>query len=200
MPGRMSPQDAAQLIVRSLGARSDNGVSLVGIDGRSGSGKTSLTELVLAALRMRGAATECVHLDDLYAGWDGLAEALPVLREQVLRPLRAGQPGAYRPYDWQHGRFAAERVLVRPHPVVVVEGVGAVHADPGAYDLTIWLAAPEAVRRRRALGRDGETFAPHWQGWAQQEDELFGEGPGLPSGEPHLVLELHTPATSVGRG
>ena len=29
------------------------------------------------------------------------------------------------------------------------------------------------MRRRRALDRDGETYAPHWERWAAQERVTF---------------------------
>ena len=29
------------------------------------------------------------------------------------------------------------------------------------------------VRRARALSRDGETYAPHWERWAAQEDAVY---------------------------
>jgi anthranilate synthase component 1/para-aminobenzoate synthetase len=37
----------------------------------------------------------------------------------------------------------------------------------------IWLEAAPAVRKRRALDRDGETFAPYWDSWAAQEDAML---------------------------
>ena len=40
-------------------------------------------------------------------------------------------------------------------------------------DLLVWLEAPEGLRRERALSRDGQTFAPHWERWAAQEAEVL---------------------------
>jgi hypothetical protein len=37
----------------------------------------------------------------------------------------------------------------------------------------IWLEADRDVRFQRGVERDGETFLPHWQRWAIQEDALF---------------------------
>ena len=36
-----------------------------------------------------------------------------------------------------------------------------------------WLEAPADVRKKRALDRDGETFAPYWDMWAAQEDAML---------------------------
>ncbi|WP_432498134.1 dephospho-CoA kinase [Kineococcus gypseus] len=141
------------------------GPRVVLVDGRSGSGKTSLA----AALAPRlGAAV--VHLDELYPGWDGLAAGVGVLAREVLAPLRAGRTAAPARWDWGAGRWGPA-VPVPAAPVVVCEGVGAGCAGPG--ELLVQLSAPGAVRRRRALARDGSTYAPHWRRWAAQEEELF---------------------------
>lgn len=143
---------------------------LIAIDGRSGSGKTRY-----AADRFPGAAV--VHMDDLYAGWSGLAAGPTALAEQVLAPLRRGEPAAYRQFDWHAGRFASA-VSVAPAELIVIEGVGS-SAPPATdfYDERIWLTAPTAVRKARALARDGAVFAPHWDSWAAQEELLFPTDP-----------------------
>jgi hypothetical protein len=35
------------------------------------------------------------------------------------------------------------------------------------------MEAPEVVRKKRALDRDGETFTPYWDMWARQEDAML---------------------------
>jgi len=40
-------------------------------------------------------------------------------------------------------------------------------------DVRIWLDAPDAVRKRRALERDGETYAPHWDEWQRQWESFI---------------------------
>jgi cytidylate kinase len=37
----------------------------------------------------------------------------------------------------------------------------------------MWLDASEEVRYRRAMERDGATYAPHWARWAAQERAHF---------------------------
>ena len=37
----------------------------------------------------------------------------------------------------------------------------------------VWVEATDALRKRRALSRDGETYAPHWDRWAAQEDAVY---------------------------
>jgi hypothetical protein len=147
---------------------------LAGVDGRSGAGKTLLTGALDRELRRRGATTTVVHMDDLYAGWNGLVSSLPVLRDQVLKPLRAGRAGCFRQWDWHRGAPGAV-TGVPASSVVLVEGVGALAAWPGAYDLRVWVQAPAEVRHRNAVARDGTDTRRHWDDWAAQEDVVFGE-------------------------
>ena len=36
--------------------------------------------------------------------------------------------------------------------------------------LGLWLDAPAEQRFARAIARDGDAYAPHWQRWAEQEE------------------------------
>ena len=47
-------------------------------------------------------------------------------------------------------------------------------SDACAMALRVWVDAPTALRKERALSRDGETYAPHWDRWAAQEDAVYG--------------------------
>lgn len=200
-----SAERAADALVDLLPSRSAAGPLLLGIDGRSGTGKTTVAAAVGRALAGRQVSAHCVQMDELYAGWQGLAGALASVRHQVLAPLRAGVTASYRRWDWAHQRWEPEPITVGRPDVVVVEGVGAVHADPHAYDLTVWLSAPTPIRRRRALARDAEVFAPHWESWAAQENALFGPRSDVPPPWPvdvHLrvVNEEHEQHPGQGRG
>ncbi|TNM64684.1 hypothetical protein FHN55_13685 [Streptomyces sp. NP160] len=146
---------------------------VLALDGPSGSGKTTLAAAVAAALRARGVSATKVHMDDLYPGWDGLAEAVGLVTAQVLEPLTAGAPAAFHRWDWVAHRWA-ERVPVPAADIVVVEGVGC-GSRPCAPHLTalVWVEADDDVRMRRGIERDGEAYRPHWERWAAQERVLF---------------------------
>lgn len=97
-----------------------------------------------------------------------------LLAAQVLTPLRRGEPAAYRRFDWEAGEFA-ELCHVPLAGYVIVEGVGSSVGIAGPYaDVRVWLEAPTSERRRRGLARDGDSYAPHWDRWAAQEDTIFG--------------------------
>lgn len=145
------------------------GLRIITIDGRSGAGKTELARAVAADLD-----AEVLAVEDLYPGWAGLHEGVQLLRG-LLTDLCAHGSVEVPQWDWTAMAWSPHRRPLAPRRVLVVEGVG---AGVGAADLAtarVWLAAPEGVRRTRALARDGDVFAPHWQAWAEQEDALFGD-------------------------
>lgn len=147
------------------------------IDGRSGSGKTSLAD----ELAVRHGAQR-LQLDDLYPGWLGLGRG----SASVATALRSG---AYRRYDWAAADFA-ETVSLVPGRSLIVEGCGSLTKDnldaalmwAAQYHTanttqpmvaSVWLEAAPELRKARALARDGESFAAHWQQWAEQEDAHY---------------------------
>jgi uridine kinase len=142
---------------------------LVCVDGPSAAGKTDLAARLASALD----DPPVVHMDDLYDGWDGLAEGVRRLRDLVAA-LTDG-PARYRRYDWARGAYGAE-VEVGSPPVLVVEGVGAGAVADRAV-LTIWLETPEVVRYRRGMARDGEAYRPYWDRWAAQERAHYAATP-----------------------
>lgn len=145
---------------------------ILAIDGRSGAGKTSLAVETAALLRPH-LSVSVFHLDSVYPGWDGLAASLPGYVQDVVSPLSAGRPAHWRWWDWTTGAPGAADDTA-PADVVILEGVGAGHrqARPHMHAVA-WVAMEDAERKRRALDRDGETFAAHWDRWASQEDEYL---------------------------
>ncbi|MDO5501754.1 MAG: AAA family ATPase [Actinomycetia bacterium] len=143
-------------------------VTVVAIDGLSGSGKTTLADSVAAVL---GAVV--VHMDDLFPGWDGLAESVGLLVRQVLEPLARGERAAYRVWDWGRNEWG-ETATVPGGDLLVIEGCGSSVGPAGEFAaVRVWVEAPLEERMRRGLERDGEAYRPHWERWAVQEAELF---------------------------
>lgn len=141
---------------------------LIALDGRSGSGKSSLAAL-LANQLSKTASVAVLRLEDLYHGWDGL-QAAQDLYSGLLEQLAHGRTASWLLWDWD-ADAPGDTASLDPAQVVIVEGVGAAHRQVrGLLDLSIWLQAPAGVRKQRALQRDGQTYAPHWERWAAQED------------------------------
>lgn len=175
VPVAMSPDQAARDLAPRLSAlagerapasphgeaaRAQRAVPVVTIDGYSGSGKSTLA----AALVRLVNGWQVLHLDDWYPGWDGLAAGADIAR-RIAADLRGGRASSYEAWDWENGTTGATiRVPLSP---TIIEGCGAIEAEA---DLTIWIADPgEDERRSRALARDGQTYAPHWRRWAEQD-------------------------------
>jgi uridine kinase len=141
---------------------------VVAVDGRSGSGKTSLAAELSGAL-----GAPAVAVEDLYGGWDGLERGIDLLVSAVLEPLAAGRAALVPRYDWIAAAWDTPWAL-EPPEVLIVEGVGAGARRAAAYEsLLIWTETAASVRKKRALDRDGDTFAPHWDAWAAQEDAML---------------------------
>jgi 4-amino-4-deoxychorismate synthase, component I len=173
VPVTMGPDEVARELAPRLSAlagerapasfdeKSDKlGVPVVTIDGYSGSGKSTLA----AALARLVNGWQVLHLDDWYPGWDGLAAGARIAR-RIAADLRGGRASSYEAWDWEAGETGATiRVPLAP---TIIEGCGAIEAEA---DLAIWIADPgEDERRSRALARDGQTYAPHWRRWAEQD-------------------------------
>ena len=142
------------------------GATTVLIDGRSGAGKSTLAD----ALCERWESSVIVRLEDIYPGWDGLDRASEHVPAHLLQPRASGRDGRWHRWDWV-ANAPAEWHSVTAGQRLIVEGVGALHPDSRAVaDLGIWVDAADDVRKERALRRDGETFRPHWDRWAAQED------------------------------
>lgn len=139
---------------------------VLAVEGRSGAGKSTLA----AALGHAAPDAVQVSMDEFNPGWDGLDAGIRLLVTDLLLPLATGRPAGVRRWDWTADRPGAWRVI-EPAPLLLVEGIGsgAEHCAPYLSGL-VWVEAPDDVRRHRALARDGEGYAPHWQRWAAQEE------------------------------
>lgn len=141
---------------------------VIAIDGRSGAGKSTFANALAAEL-----SAPVVSLEYLYDGWDGLDRGIDLLVSHVLRPLAAGKTADVPRYDWDREAWGEPWPLAPP-TVLIVEGVGAGARQAAVYEnVLVWLEAPAPVRKRRALDRDGETFAPYWDQWAAEEDVML---------------------------
>lgn len=160
--------EARLAAARSLAARARSAAiagrrSVVLVDGRSGTGKTTLGAALAASL-----GSQLVHLDDVYPGWDGLRDAADAVPRDVL-----GTASGYRRWDWA-ASAPADWVSLDPDVSIVIEGCGALsRASAPLATLRVWMTADDAVRKRRAIDRDGEVFAVEWERWAAQEDAFI---------------------------
>jgi histidinol-phosphate phosphatase family protein len=164
--------------IRALLERNQRPV-LVGVCGRSRSGKSVIAHAVIRSLTEDGVSCLCVRLDDWIVP---LAERGPLasakLRNRVealpamVAALRAGETVHAPGYDTVT-RGAREAITYEPlgRSVILIDGSFAAHRTVRSMlDLTAFVAVPEELQRQR--------FAAfyRWKGLDQQAiDALWGE-------------------------
>ncbi|WP_299167320.1 aminodeoxychorismate synthase component I [uncultured Arthrobacter sp.] len=161
---------------------------IIAVDGRSGAGKTTLA-VELAALLREHHTVSLFHLEDIYPGWEGLADGMERYVRTVLTPLASGRPAQWTAWDWTANDDGDTR-LTQPADIVVVEGVGAACAAARKLlDVVVWIEADDNLRRTSALTRDGDTYAPFWQRWSDQEERWLAADSPVPHAD--LLVQGH---------
>ena len=142
------------------------GCTLVAVDGPSGSGKSTY-----AVGLAQATGGHVLHVDDMHQGWTMLAGSIHLVRQLLMDPVRLGEPAAYPTWDWERDLRGPD-VPVAPRPLVVLEGVGAMVVAEDLASASIWVEAPEPVRYRRTMSRDG-LMDGRWAQWAAQERAIY---------------------------
>jgi cytidylate kinase len=133
------------------------------IDGGSGAGKSTLAGQLAEQL-----GAQLVRLENVYPGWDGLEAASTAVSDDILAP---DDPG-WRAWNWTL-EAPSEWHLVDDARPLVIEGSGSLSRRNRALaTFGIWVQLDPETRQRRALARDGEFYAPHWDRWAAQEQRF----------------------------
>lgn len=169
---------------------------VIAIDGRSGAGKSTLTAAVSRELCTEGiiAQVTVIEGDDFYAG--GSAEtwisrtaaenASRVIdwrrqRNALEQILRDGVTEWY-PFDWDAetwdsdvGPLKHSKVSARTSALIILEGVYSCRPElQDLLDLKVLLVAPEDVRVRQLIEREGDSDQDGWVArWAASEDHYF---------------------------
>ena len=154
----------------------DRGVQtpIILIDGRAGSGKTTLAAKLQQRLFNEGESLpRVIHMDDLYPGWDGLAAGVDYLNRQILKFVQRGETANWQLFDWETGSRDQWLEFSGGTPLIV-EGVGALNRYAAEIaQLKVWLEVPEETRRERWIQRDGHKFDDNWAPWAAQELDFY---------------------------
>jgi pantothenate kinase len=175
--GTWTVRDVRLVVRRLLDAAGNTGDRpvMVAVDGRSGSGKSTIAERIAALVP----GSVVVHTDDVaweesFFGWDA------VLSNHVLGPAREGAAVSYRPAAWERLGRAGSIDIPSGTTLLLVEGVGASRASlVDRYDATVWVSADEQERRRRGVARDvvlGRTEVEaeeFWDTWQSEEDPFL---------------------------
>lgn len=152
--------------------------AVVAIDGRCGSGKTTLAELAKKLFDCR-----VFHMDDYYLplaqrkpDWEQIPAGnmdLERLRNQVLEPVRLGQSVQYIPYSCQAGRYGQAK-QISPAALTIIEGSYSQHPELASYyDMTLFLTCTPAEQEGRLRKREGDFFGMFQQRWIPMEEAYF---------------------------
>lgn len=153
--------------------------TVIAIDGRCASGKTTLAEILS---RVLGASV--IHMDDFFLPpslrtEDRLAEAggnvhYERFALEVLPRLSLSAPFSYRVFDCGQMDYAGERA-VDASPVRIVEGSYALHPAFGDYaHLAVFSHVEADEQMRRILIRNGEEMAERFRTrWIPMEERYF---------------------------
>ncbi|MEO7267884.1 MAG: MFS transporter [Knoellia sp.] len=168
-----------QRLVADRGPRC-GAVTIVAVDGPSGSGKTTL-----AADLGRDLDALVLHVDDMHQGWTGLLSTVELARASLVDAWSQGEPASRPTWDWDSDRRDADEAVPQAN-LVVLEGVGAFAIAGDSAAVRVWVEAPPEERHDRAIARDGEVFASHWDTWADQERQLYAVSPGCDDADVRL--------------
>ncbi|RDV12914.1 hypothetical protein DXK94_00220 [Arthrobacter sp. RT-1] len=169
---------------------------IVAVDGRSGAGKTSLVDRLLAQVP----ASAVVHTDDV--AWHlSFFDWADELRTGVLEPLHRGEEVHYRPPGWVARERPGAIALPAGRSVVWVEGSGSSRqALTDLIDASIWVQCDNLEARRRLRARDGQEEEELHREWEEQEipfllqDRPWERATVIVAGRP---LMEHDPNTQV---
>ena len=176
--------------IRSL-KRLDNRPLLIAIDGASGSGKSSIAEIVVQTLDATLIVTDdffAADIDD--QGWlnrssiERAADAInwESLRNEVLEPLLHRIPARWNSFDFEaggrpDGTYAIKQDYInyRPGDIIVLEGAYSTRPElADLIDLKILVDVPVEVRHRRLMEREDKEFLAKWHAtWDEAEQYYF---------------------------
>lgn len=151
----------------------------IAIDGRCGSGKTTLANKLKEYL-------DChiFHMDDFYLqacqrtqeryNEPGGNVDRERFKKEVLDPLKNQQDVLYRPFDCS-SMFISEGTVYPYKPINIIEGSYSCHPDLiNAYNLTIFVDIDESLRHKRIEERNGkEALNMFIKKWIPLEEKYF---------------------------
>ena len=152
---------------------------VLALDGRCGSGKTTMA----AALAEQFPDSIVLHTDDFYLppadrvpGWEHIPCAnmdLTRLRDEVLRPAKAGKPVPYRAYCCREGTYRPAQLLPA-QPLVILEGSYSHHPLLTPYeDFRVFMTCSDAEQTRRLQAREGDRYPDFAARWVPLEEAYF---------------------------
>jgi len=187
------PKLSVDTVVAAIRARSVSMQRLVvAIDGRSGSGKSTVAEAVAQAI---GAVV--VPCDDFFAAsvsnaeWDRrtpeqrAADGIDWrrLKREAIEPLRTGRAARWYAFDFlagprTDGTYSLQRTPTEraPKPIVLLDGAYSARPElADVLDLSVLVEAAPTTREARLAAREAPDFLRQWHArWDLAEEYYFG--------------------------
>lgn len=174
----ISPQILVSVLTARL-AEQPGRPFLLALDGRCGSGKTTLAAQL--AEQFPGSVT--IHTDNFYLppsqrveNWEHIPCAnmdLERLKTEVLVPVHAGQTFQYRAYSCREGKYLPS-VSFSPAPLVIVEGSYSHHPCLAPYyHMRVFVTCSPEEQARRLRAREGAHYAAFVERWIPLEEGYF---------------------------
>jgi para-aminobenzoate synthetase len=208
---RLNPESTVDRIVQEINKLDRSRNVLISIDGRSGTGKSTIAQMV--AEKISGVV---VVGDDFYSGgnddkWENCTPQEKAdqvidwkkLKFEILIPLKNNQVASWHPLDFEPGKgwvgWKKELITVHPNKVIILEGAYCSRPElQDMIDLSILIEADDEQRRARLLTREGETYIAKWhQLWDASEDFYFSQV--RPKKVFDIIIEIVLPAVGDSR-
>ena len=157
-----------QIIKRIKELAESGRLSVIGIDGLGGAGKSTLSEKLAEKLNAEGYQTILLHIDDfIHERAVRYSDACPEWEcyydlqwryghfREVTEKLRRGESAETVLYDKENDSFFTENVTPSDNAVVLTEGIFLQRPElDGVFDLMIYIDVSQEERLARALRRD----------------------------------------------
>lgn len=176
---KMKHQNSRQVVLEHVTPliQGHDGVFMIVIDGKSGTGKSTLAKQLAEVLD-----ASLIKCDDFYAGgdlsyWKTLTTAEKNdrvinwrrIKTEALVPLTSGKAASWKP-------FGSSKVVVStPKSVVILEGAYSSRKELNDFvNFKILVETPEDLRENRIREREGSGYDEEWHAlWKPAMDYYF---------------------------
>lgn len=153
--------------------------TLLAIDGRCGSGKTTLADFLSRIYHC-----DVIRMDDFFLPFERKTpERLSEpggnvdrerFYEEIILPYKASHPLSYGCYDCSEGKIILQK-QVEQQPLLIVEGSYCLHPlMQDAYDLKVFSTCSPDLQSARILKRNGEAMHRRFvEQWIPMEEQYF---------------------------
>lgn len=144
---------------------------IIAIDGPAGGGKTTLAQDLAISL---GLASQVIHMDDLYNGWDlALSAQLTEKLLAIIQAHKSSKQLIFDRYNWKTSQYG-ETVTLQPRDLLILEGVGSGQREVREFlSALIWMEIDPLQGLERVITRDGKEIQAFMQKWLETQENHF---------------------------